>query len=104
MPFRHGGSCGKPYGVTCWACLGEGECDKCQGTGTLIFDRCAVCLSEPWMPGLLRFYRLQGRGFLPAAGGTLDQTHVWMLLFELIDRLWRHHEAAWIERNSRKQK
>lgn len=87
------------YGVDCWACLGERrDCEVCNGGGKLPQTVCPNCQQSPDIHRALQTYRWMQRGFLPAPGSTLEQSHTWVVAVELIERLWDHQRAKSLER------
>lgn len=49
------------------------------------------------MEQAIRTYRWMLKGFLPAGGGLLDQSHSFLKVAEFIERLWTHFENKRLE-------
>lgn len=73
--------------MPCWVCKGQREsCLTCsdpkdpqrRARRVVWFDRCPTALWESWVGRFIASVFRYRDGFLPVAGGMLDQAHVWI--------------------------
>ncbi len=73
------------YTVLCWECGGrESECPLCHGTARVAVTRCPSAMVTPEVSAVIRAWRWREHA-LPAAGGILDQTAVFLEACDLLD-------------------
>jgi len=82
-----------PVRMVCTECDGEQSdgCEACGGRGWEPVDRCPLSLVTPDVWELLTTAADAEAGYLPVAGGTLNQTHSWLTAW----RRMRAEKAHW---------
>jgi len=58
----------------------------CQGSGKEYIYRCPVKLLTPDIANFFKFYSMYKQGYLPVAGGILDQAGMFIQAVEIVDR------------------
>ena len=89
------------YDIDCWTCgarPGEmGSCATCGGEGAILLDRCPSAILDRTLDGQDAFHMVEAYvrykdGYLPAAGGMMDQARTFDVALGHMAHLWAHHE------------
>lgn len=75
------------FEIGCVRCSGDDDdCELCSGSGKEPVYRCPVKLVTPDISYFFKFYAMYKQGYLPVAGGVLDQASLFMQAAAIVDK------------------
>ena len=83
------------YWVFCFRCRGDApdrSCTVCEGTGKIRLTECPTRIITAEVDAMHEAFVHYRVGFLPTAGGMLDQTPAFRDGVRLLATLYAHHE------------